>query len=95
MIFFIKLTVSTTVGRDLAPHLRSIAAAWYLGRFDCHPPAASAANQAFNAVFPNTSDVSTKKNKHREAIIFCGNEILTAIKENLINAVPQIPGETK
>ena len=89
------LKLSTTVGRDLAPHLRSIAAAWFLGRFDCHPPAASAANEAFNAVFPSKSEGSSKKNKQRDAIIFCGSEILNAIKENLINASPQIPGETK
>merc|ERR1712226_578294 len=70
------LKLSTTVGREIAPYLRAIAAAWFLGRFDCHPPAASAANQAFKAVFPsksinNLAEGSAKKNKHREAILFC------------------------
>ena len=85
--------VSVTVGRDLAPYLRSIAASWFLGRFDCHPPAATAANQAFSTVFPSTASNSckdaSKKNKKREAIVFCASEILNAIKENIINITPQ------
>ena len=98
--YIITFLVSTTVGRELAPYLRAIAAAWFLGRYDCHPPAASAANQAFNAVFPSKSnndltEGSTKKNKHREAIIFCGNEILNAIRENLINVIPLTSADSK
>ena len=100
MTYIITLLVSTTVGREIAPYLRAIAAAWFLGRFDCHPPAASAANQAFKAVFPsksinNLAEGSAKKNKHREAILFCSNEILNAIRENLINVTPQTSGDSK
>ena len=69
--------------------MRQISAAWYLGRFDCHAPAASAANQAFNVVFPPSqianSTNHSKKDKHREAILYCANEILNAIKDNLLN----------
>ena len=89
-------SVSTKVGRDLAPYLRSISASWYLGRFDCHAPAASAANEAFNVVFPtpstDTSSDSSKKDKHREAIVFCASEILNAIKDNITNVASQNSG---
>jgi hypothetical protein len=91
-----KFLVSTKVGRDLAPYLRSISASWYLGRFDCHAPAASAANEAFKVVFPAPSSASSsdssKKDKHREAIVFCASEILYAIKDNITNVAPQNSG---
>ena len=76
------------VGRELAPHLRPLSAAWFLARCDSHPPAASIATQAFNVAFPFTilrsnegksSDMSSR-NKQREAVIFCAPEILGAIR---------------
>ena len=93
---FIYFSVATKVGRDLAPYLRSISASWYLGRFDCHAPAASAANEAFNVVFPTPSSASSsdscKKDKRRDAVVFCANEILNAIKDNITNVAPQNSG---
>ena len=77
--------------------MRQISAAWYLGRFDCHAPAASAANQAFNVVFPPSQIANSanhsKKDKHREAILFCANEILNAIKDNLLSGSQQYQGK--
>ena len=44
--------VVTRVGRSLATCLKTLCGVWYLGRFDPHTPAASAANTAWCTAFP-------------------------------------------
>lgn len=62
--------------RNLAPYLRQLAGPWFTSQYDTYPPAATAASQAFQEAFP--------PNKVIEAIIFCQEQILTYIYDNLI-----------
>lgn len=43
--------LSKQAGRNIAPHLRLLAAPWFVGQFDTFAPAASAASQAFQASY--------------------------------------------
>ena len=50
------------VGKNIAPHLKTILAPWLIGRFDPHGPAASAAVKSFNEIFP--------ERKHQDVLTF-------------------------
>nr|XP_006825327.1 PREDICTED: E3 ubiquitin-protein ligase listerin-like [Saccoglossus kowalevskii] len=63
------------VRRSLAPHLKSIMGPWLLSQCDTYAPAASAAKSAFNSAFPLS--------KQSEAILFCKEDILMYIQDNL------------
>ena len=63
------------VGRALAPHLKSLVGAWFLGQADPHAQAAAAASAAWELAFPAA--------KQAGAIAFCQTEILNAVTENL------------
>ncbi|KAJ9575352.1 hypothetical protein L9F63_025698, partial [Diploptera punctata] len=67
--------------RNLAPYLRQLAGPWFTSQYDTYPPAATAASQAFQDAFP--------PNKVTEAIIFCQEQILNYIHDNLIVHTPQ------
>ncbi|XP_074644451.1 E3 ubiquitin-protein ligase listerin-like [Tubulanus polymorphus] len=69
------------VKRNLAPQLKPLMGCWLLAQCDAHAPAASAAVAAFDAAFP--------PNKQSEAVIFCKNEVLSYIKDNLLSQTPQ------
>ncbi|XP_075215935.1 E3 ubiquitin-protein ligase listerin [Lycorma delicatula] len=73
--------VVSSVGRSIAPYLKVIAGAWFTSQYDTYPPAASAASLSFQETFP--------PNKLTEAIIFCQEEILNYIIDNLINQTAQ------
>ncbi|RZF45698.1 hypothetical protein LSTR_LSTR004993 [Laodelphax striatellus] len=73
--------VVSAVGRSIAPHLKQLAGAWFCSQFDTYPPAASAASLSFKEAFP--------PNKLSEAIIFCKEEIMNYIHDNLMNQTPQ------
>ncbi|XP_017770844.1 PREDICTED: E3 ubiquitin-protein ligase listerin [Nicrophorus vespilloides] len=62
--------------RNIAPYLKQLAGPWFTSQYDTYPPAASAATQSFSDAFP--------ANKLQEAIIFCQEEILNYICDNLI-----------
>ncbi|CAG2060103.1 unnamed protein product, partial [Timema podura] len=62
--------------RNIAPYLRQLAGPWFTSQYDTYPPAASAATQAFQDAFP--------PNKLIEAIVFCQEEIINYIHDNLI-----------
>lgn len=67
--------------RNLAPHLRQLAGPWFTAQYDTHPPAASAAALALQDAFP--------PKKMIEAIIFCQQEILNYIIDNVTVQTPQ------
>ncbi|CAH0553483.1 unnamed protein product [Brassicogethes aeneus] len=61
--------------RNIAPFLKQLMAPWFTSQYDTYPPAATIATQAFKDTFPS--------NKFQEAVVFCQEEILSYIKENL------------
>ena len=56
------------VGRNLAPHLKSVIGVWLCAQYDTYAPVASAAVNSFQAAFSD--------NKRIEAIMFCRKELL-------------------
>ena len=77
------------VGRDLAPYLKALAPSWYLSCSDPHAPAASMAKSAFQKAFHDESA------KLREAIMFCKEEILALLLQNLIHHTPNSLSDPK
>ncbi|XP_064628174.1 E3 ubiquitin-protein ligase listerin-like [Lineus longissimus] len=75
------------VRRNLAPHLKGLMGAWLLSQCDTFPPAALAAKAAFEAAFPPV--------KQTGAIMFCKNEILQYLKDNLLQQTPQTLSDPK
>ncbi|KAK4881955.1 hypothetical protein RN001_005274 [Aquatica leii] len=61
--------------RNLAPFLKQFAGPWFTSQYDTYAPAASAATKSFQDAFP--------KNKIPEAIVYCQEEILAYICDNL------------
>lgn len=76
------------VGREVAPHLKTLMPIWYLSQVDPHAPAASAALGALKIAFP--TDI-----KANEAIMFCQAEILAVIEDNLLVQTPQTLSDPK
>ena len=69
-----NLKVVTSVGKALAPYLKSLMPAWFLSQHDPHAPAAaSTAKRALVEAFPAGA-------KREEAVTFCRTEILNAIR---------------
>ncbi|GJQ69098.1 hypothetical protein Trydic_g6262 [Trypoxylus dichotomus] len=62
--------------RNLAPYLKQLAGPWFTSQYDTYAPAASMATRSFEDAFP--------PNKIQEAIIYCQEEILNYIYDNLI-----------
>lgn len=61
--------------RNLAPYLKQLAGPWFTSQYDTYAPASSAACRSFKDAFPI--------NKLQEAIMFCQEEILHYIGDNL------------
>lgn len=66
---------------NLPKFLKQIIGPWFTSQYDTYAPAASAATLSFEEAFP-----SSKLNK---AILFCQEEILSYIYDNLIIHTPQ------
>ncbi|XP_050511017.1 E3 ubiquitin-protein ligase listerin [Diabrotica virgifera virgifera] len=64
------------VKRNIAPYLKQLMAPWFTSQYDTYAPAASAASQSFTDAFP--------PNKIQEAIVFCQEEILNYLSDNLL-----------
>ena len=64
------------MGKNLAPHLKSMAGVWYIGQSDPHAPAANAAIAAWKAAFP--------PHKLAGAVEFCRAEVLAMIKVGIV-----------
>ncbi|KAK9879336.1 hypothetical protein WA026_004187 [Henosepilachna vigintioctopunctata] len=69
------------VKRNLAPYLKQLIASWFTSQYDTYAPAATAATSSFNSAFP--------ENKIEGVIVFCEQEILTYIHDNLLVQTPQ------
>ena len=65
------------LGRQIAPYLKLLTPSWHLSCSDPHLPASALASKAFTIAFPDEA-------KRREALIFCQQEILSMITENLL-----------
>ncbi|KAL6472979.1 hypothetical protein MHYP_G00191670 [Metynnis hypsauchen] len=68
------------VKRNLAPYLKGIMGHWLIAQCDTYSPAASAASVAFQTAFP--------LNKQPEALIFCKDEVLSVLQDNLLKETP-------
>lgn len=75
------------VKRNIAPFLKQLAGPWFTSQYDTYPPAAYAAKISFESAFP--------ANKLQEAIIFCQEEILSYICDNIIVQTAQTVGNPK
>uniref|UniRef100_A0A803PV39 E3 ubiquitin-protein ligase listerin n=1 Tax=Cannabis sativa TaxID=3483 RepID=A0A803PV39_CANSA len=71
----------TAVGRDLAPHLKSLMGPWWLSQFDSVSEVAQAAKRSLQAAFPASE-------KRLDALIMCTEEILMYLEECL-NLTPK------
>ncbi|CAH1975524.1 unnamed protein product [Acanthoscelides obtectus] len=67
--------------RNIAPHLKQLMAPWFTSQYDTYPPAASIAKQAFKDTFSDS--------KFQEAVVFCQEDILSYISDNLLVQTPQ------
>lgn len=57
------LQVVQQVGRNLAPHLKTLIGTWLCAQFDNYAPVASTAQRAFQAAFSEAKQI--------EALMFC------------------------
>ncbi|VVB16450.1 unnamed protein product [Arabis nemorensis] len=68
--------VVTGVGRDLAPHLKSIMGPWWYSQFDLASEVSQAAKSSLQAAFP-------AQEKRLDALNLCSAEIFAYLEENL------------
>ena len=80
--------IVAAVGKNLAPHLKSISGTWFIGQSDSHAPAADAALAAWQGAFQDPAKSASAKE-------FCGDEIFSVIVDNLILATPQTLSDPK
>ncbi|KAK7321403.1 hypothetical protein VNO77_32021 [Canavalia gladiata] len=66
----------TTVGRDLAPHLKTLMGPWWFAQFDPVSEVSQAAKRSLQAAFP-------AQEKRLDALILCTTEIFMYLEENL------------
>ncbi|XP_048513180.1 E3 ubiquitin-protein ligase listerin isoform X2 [Athalia rosae] len=81
------LAVVKPVGRNIAPYLKQLAGPWFTSQYDTYAPAASAASNAFQEIFP--------PKKSTDAIVHCQEEILNYIHDNITIQTPQTLGNKK
>ncbi|CAN1266381.1 E3 ubiquitin-protein ligase listerin [Linum perenne] len=65
-----------TVGRDIAPHLKSLMGPWWFSQFDPVSEVSLAAKRSLQAAFP-------AQEKRLDAFILCTTEIFLYLEENL------------
>ncbi|BBN16555.1 E3 ubiquitin-protein ligase listerin [Marchantia polymorpha subsp. ruderalis] len=70
-----------SVGRGIAPHLRSLMGPWWVAQFDPSREVSEAAKCSFQTAFIG-------QKKRLEALIYCANEIFIHLDENL-KSTPQ------
>ncbi|KAJ4907854.1 E3 ubiquitin-protein ligase listerin [Raphanus sativus] len=68
--------VVTGVGRDLAPHLKSIMGPWWFSQFDLVSEVSQAAKSSLQAAFP-------AQEKRLDVLSLCSAEIFAYLEENL------------
>ncbi|GMH42468.1 hypothetical protein BSKO_10387 [Bryopsis sp. KO-2023] len=67
--------IVSNLKRELAPHLKSVIGPWWMAQHDLHKDTRLAAISAFQAAFPEP--------KRKGAILFCHQELLKHLTENL------------
>ncbi|CAA7032335.1 unnamed protein product [Microthlaspi erraticum] len=72
----VMTNVVTGVGRDLAPHLKSIMGPWWFSQFDMVSEVSQAAKSSLQAAFP-------AQEKRLDALNLCSAEIFAYLEENL------------
>lgn len=65
-----------TVGRDLAPHLKSLMGPWWFSQFDSNSEVSQAAKRSLQAAFP-------AQEKRLDALLICATEVFIYLEENL------------
>ncbi|KAK7385599.1 hypothetical protein VNO78_31325 [Psophocarpus tetragonolobus] len=66
----------TSIGRDLAPHLKTLMGPWWFSQFDPVSEVSQAAKRSMQAAFP-------VQEKRLDALILCTTEIFMYLEENL------------
>ncbi|ORX79499.1 hypothetical protein BCR32DRAFT_269438 [Anaeromyces robustus] len=74
------LIIVKTLKKKIAPHLKTLIGPWIASTFDPCPDVCKVAKEAYNIAFPS---------KPLEALIFCQEEILNYISENLFEKTPE------
>ncbi|KAI5434998.1 E3 ubiquitin-protein ligase listerin isoform X1 [Lathyrus oleraceus] len=69
-------TLVTSVGRDLAPHLKTLMGPWWFAQFDPAYEVSQAAKRSLQAIFP-------AQEKRLDVLILCTTEIFMYLEENL------------
>ncbi|WCJ34820.1 E3 ubiquitin-protein ligase listerin [Euphorbia peplus] len=64
------------VGRDIAPHLKSLMGPWWFSQFDSVSEVSLAAKRSLQTAFP-------AQEKRLDALILCTNEVFMCLEENL------------
>ncbi|CAF1768030.1 unnamed protein product [Brassica napus] len=72
----VMANVVAGVGRDLAPHLKSIMGPWWFSQFDLASEVSQAAKSSLQAAFP-------AQEKRLDALNLCSAEIFAYLEENL------------
>ncbi|CAN8253175.1 unnamed protein product [Cochlearia groenlandica] len=72
----VMTNIVTGVGRDLAPHLKSIMGPWWFSQFDLASEVSQAAKSSLQAAFP-------AQEKRLDALNLCSAEIFAYLEENL------------
>ncbi|XP_013682421.2 E3 ubiquitin-protein ligase listerin-like [Brassica napus] len=72
----VMTNVVTGVGRDLAPHLKSIMGPWWFSQFDLVSEVSQAAKSSLQAAFP-------AQEKRLDVLNLCSAEIFAYLEENL------------
>ncbi|KAL0843615.1 hypothetical protein Bca101_016861 [Brassica carinata] len=72
----VMTNVVTGVGRDLAPHLKSIMGPWWFSQFDLVSEVSQAAKSSLQAAFP-------AQEKRLDVLSLCSAEIFAYLEENL------------
>ena len=74
------------VGKEIAPHLKSIMGCWWIAQNDSYSPAATASMKAFTAAFPTSE-------KQAKAVNFCQDQVLDVLfRQLLTDSSVQSPG---
>lgn len=66
----------STVGRELAPHLKSLMGPWWFSQFDAVHEVSQAAKRSFQAAFP-------VQEKRLDALMLCTDDVFMYLEENL------------
>ncbi|KAE9615114.1 hypothetical protein Lal_00048152 [Lupinus albus] len=69
-------TLVASIGRDLAPHLKTLMGPWWFAQFDPVSEVSQAAKRSLQAAFP-------AQEKRLDALILCTTEIFMYLDENL------------